>query len=377
MSEEGAITGTDTGTNTETNTETTEKKKVNFDSPLPFMSPEEDQALESQEKETKENTEEESPEEKKPSDWDDSPPEVETLIFNNEMYEVPKDCTVQVKVAGKLYDIPLEELKSNYAGKQYYDKKLSEVDLKSKQVQREKEQIEAVLSNYSRLLADDPISALSLGFEASGLDEETALRKVYATIIKEATNFIKMDEQAQVAFLEKKLLDRKRNQIEGEKRKLTQERTQAEQERWISSELQARGKTWQDFANAFETYNRIAEQNPVLKLDPSSPIEEQAKRVLSFMDESEKFIQVASIAEKYQAPEEVLFDVFDVIKANKLDPSDADYFFKELLGKRDRKAEKASPKPKAGPQKETKPSEEEEWRKRLKESLKSPLPFMS
>jgi hypothetical protein len=334
-------------TSTEGKQETVSNILEQFNSPLPFM--ESKAPAEPTETHLEAVTPSKEPEKE---DISKPLPELETFILGDEIYEVPKDAKIPVKIAGEVHEIPLADLKRDFAGKQYYAKKLSEVDLQRQRVEREKGQIEETLKGLYELSAKEPLIAMSLGYEASGLSPKAALKQVYTDIVKEAAKFVQMDDKAQEEYIDRKLYEVEKKGFEGQKKKVESQKTQIQVETWAQSELVKRGKTVSDFELALAKMAEFSETNPEFKIDPNLPPEEQIKKVLSFIDDSDIFIQVAQIAEGYNAPKEVLFSVFETIRKEGLSPSEADYFFKELLGSKDRKVEATPSTPKPGPRKE-------------------------
>lgn len=72
-------------------------------------------------------------------------------LAENEEKSEPKADLFKVKVDGEEVEVSLDELKSNYSGKQAFDKKFTALDKERKQFLKEKQQIESYVNEFRTL----------------------------------------------------------------------------------------------------------------------------------------------------------------------------------------------------------------------------------
>lgn len=178
--------------------------------------------------------------------------------------DVEEDATVAVKIDGKKQFVPLSELRSNYSGKQSWDKKFGELESTKQQFTAEKTKFEddkkVVVEHFTRIgdklnaiyddPSSDPVDALRYLVDTSGKDVLKFEQRMMAHYGNLAADFAEMSEaEQQLYWSERKnqiLLDNQANRA-----KIDSDRTAQEQRIQAESEVRKQyGVSDRDFEEA-------------------------------------------------------------------------------------------------------------------------------
>jgi len=125
----------------------------------------------------------------------------------DEEIELSIDAVVPHKVDGKEVEVTVEELLNNYAGKQAWDTKFNELELQRRSFSKDKAQVQDLVTRfYDKANSNDPLGAIAVVAEASGVDPAKFLREFRGNIFKMIQEHGKKDAQ------ELKLLEYQENE---------------------------------------------------------------------------------------------------------------------------------------------------------------------
>jgi hypothetical protein len=166
-------------------------------------------------------------------------PAVKSLAFKagDQNIEVPETATVAVKVDGKLVEVPVTELATNYSGKVAWDKRFSELTNEKRNFATERQKFASTQAKSQSLLNDmhkaitsgDTFGAIASLVSVSGLEGKIDPRKfvseLRSAMSEQALRMSQMDEteRAQLEAREeyeytKKQLETLRQQRENEQK---------------------------------------------------------------------------------------------------------------------------------------------------------------
>lgn len=205
------------------------------------------------EKEEKEDKEEEDKKEDKKEEEEKKPVEEENtkktkklkVKVGEELFSLEPNATIRHKVDGKMEDIPVQELLSNYNGKVAYDRRFGELGEKNKEVEAKSRQVEEAkgllkqkIEPILEVIKDetrDPYEAVMHIVDMVGGDPYNIFRRSLESRLGELENLLDMSEVERKAyFLEKQnefLLQsaKKRNESYESEQKLNQYVAQVDQ----------------------------------------------------------------------------------------------------------------------------------------------------
>lgn len=188
-----------------------------------------------EEDEEEEEEEEKLSEEKKAEDK--SKGKKVYLKVGDETFGIDSNAVVPVIIDGQKVEVPLQELRNEYSGKKYAEKKINEVNLEKQNISREREQLKNTLSTYkgvadkiTRIASDveaNPKDAFKIFVDAFGFDSYDLEERMFKQDLAEFSKLIQMsDVERKAYFLEKKAshqeaLLEKRNKEYAERERVT------------------------------------------------------------------------------------------------------------------------------------------------------------
>lgn len=150
--------------------------------------------------------------------------------IDGETYALNSNAIISVPVDGKTEKVSLQELKNNYSGKVFHDKRINEVNILEQGVKRRESDITQKLSHFNtvkkqidEIIADEtknPKDALKIFLDSAGVDSYDLMERVFKADLTELANVLNMEPAERKAyFLEKKnshLLEQSKKRIERE-----------------------------------------------------------------------------------------------------------------------------------------------------------------
>jgi len=135
--------------------------------------PESDSDKEGAEKDGKEKKEEEEKEE----------PEAVLKLHKAKLadkeYEIPEEAVFKFKVDGKMKDVTLKDMKTDYSGKVAWDRKFQDLSTEKKTYEADKSEVMHLLKGfYDKTQAKDYMGALGILAQAGGLNPVEFLKKL-------------------------------------------------------------------------------------------------------------------------------------------------------------------------------------------------------
>lgn len=142
---------------------------------------EESESKEEESEEIVEDAEEESDSE----DKSEEKKAVKKIKVGDEEIELALDAVVPHRVDGKDVEVTVEDLLSNYAGKVAWDEKFQKLAQEKKVFSQDKQAIQSLVSRfYEKANAKDPLGAIAVVAEASGIDPAHFLKDFRSNIFK-------------------------------------------------------------------------------------------------------------------------------------------------------------------------------------------------
>jgi hypothetical protein len=144
-----------------------------------------------------------------------------------EAAEITDDTTVEVKVDGEVMEVPLKDLKNNYAGKTAWDKRFTELDKERKEHSAKVERIEKYVGDFvGKVKNGDVLDALEMFAKAANKDPLEFRREIKQKLLTQVEEYAKMtDEQRKIAEMQEEN-DYLRRSQESEAVQIQQEKSQ-------------------------------------------------------------------------------------------------------------------------------------------------------
>lgn len=135
--------------------------------------------------------------------------------IDGETFSLASSAIVSVPVDGKTEKITLQELKNNYSGKVFHDKRINEVNLYEQSVKKKEADYEQKFSQYRQLKSEiegiikdpakNPKEAFKIFLDSAGVDSYDLMERMFEADLTELANVLNMDTHERKAhFLEKK-----------------------------------------------------------------------------------------------------------------------------------------------------------------------------
>lgn len=177
-----------------------------------------EESFEDLEEEGEEKEEEEVKEEEvKPVGTEDKKSKIKPTYveIDGETFSLASSAIVSVPVDGKTEKITLQELKNNYSGKVFHDKRINEVNLYEQSVKKKEQEYEQKFSQYrgvkqqiDEIIKDpskNPKDALKIFLDSAGVDSYDLMERMFEADLSELANVLNMEPNERKAhFLEKK-----------------------------------------------------------------------------------------------------------------------------------------------------------------------------
>jgi hypothetical protein len=133
------------------------------------------------------------------------------IKVGEETFGIDSNAVVPVIIDGQKVEVPLQELRNEYSGKKYAEKKINEVNLEKQQVVKEREQLKQSLSGYKQIadkitkIASDveanPKEAFKIFVDAFGFDSYDLEERMFKHDLAEFSNLIQMSDVERKAYL--------------------------------------------------------------------------------------------------------------------------------------------------------------------------------
>jgi len=165
----------------------------------------------------------------------------------------PEADLLEVKVDGELQKVSLQDLKNNYAGKQAWDKKFSDLDKERKTYKAEVDQINQYVKDLGDTMRNSSIlDGMQKIAELVGMKPHEAKKQLIEQIIPEINRLSEMSEKERDLEYKKQEVEYDKVKFESDQKKSKQEQAVKDLEREISAEREAYKISDQEWDSAFK-----------------------------------------------------------------------------------------------------------------------------
>lgn len=159
-------------------------------------------------------------------------PKVHKIRSGDQVIDLSGDSLVPVEIDGKKEDVSLEELRSNYSGKVYYDKKLTALDKERKEHKTQVDSMNTMVTNLVTKAKENPDEGLDFLAELVGQDPVDFKEKMVRAQIAEVLPLLELSEDEREQWIKDKVRDWRDKKYE--------RRDQAEKESKVQAETKAK-----------------------------------------------------------------------------------------------------------------------------------------
>lgn len=259
--------------------------------------------------------------------------------FGEEIFELPADATITHKVDGQDVEVSVQQALNDYSGKVSWDKKFSEIDRDKKAFMAEKQNHQARVAEFKRLVSDDkldPMEAIKFVLDQAGVRKDTYFKRIKESLMPDIESYLNMDEHEREAFNAQEENKFLRDELES----VNQSKARQQTEKELHNQLTVIRETHklQD-EEMVEAYN-FAEKNGAT--EELASLEKIAQIAVNLRD----YRKAATILHGFNpqlftgvnvfdgiSNKEVLDDVFDIIQAHPdFDDSELNQVIAEIYG---------------------------------------------
>lgn len=156
-----------------------------------------------------------------------------TASYGEETLEIPETAVFIQKVDGEEQEVTLAELRQNFAGKVPWDRRFQELDKKTKDFEREKNQINQYVNDFAKKVNDgDVLGAMEYVAEFAGKDPLEFRKEIKTLLLTNLQEYASLSEEQrkQADLQEENEFLRRRQQSESERRAQDQEQASVQRE---------------------------------------------------------------------------------------------------------------------------------------------------
>jgi hypothetical protein len=146
------------------------------------------------------------------------------IKVGEETFGIDSNAVIPVIIDGEKVEVPLQELRNEYSGKKYAEKKINEVNLEKQQVIKEREtlksnalQIKGVMDKISQIAINpegNPKDAFKIFLDAFGYDSYDLEERMFKHDLAEFSKLIQMSDIERKAYLLEKKTSHLQTQAE-------------------------------------------------------------------------------------------------------------------------------------------------------------------